>query len=133
MKNFKTIILMTMVFLCSSIGIAYAVPGLDSNMYAPDLTDAAKTGGAVVAAFNYVIGFVGLVILGYAVIPLITDHGLNLIRGKASFKDPSVRSGLLGFMGGAVIVLLGVTGKWFDLMMFIWSIADQILSKLKVS
>ncbi len=132
MKKLKIIILLTVVFLCSSTGVAYAVPGLDSNMYAPNLTDAAKAGGAVVSAFNYVIGFVGLIILGYAVIPLITDHGFNLIRGKASLKDPSVRNGLLGFIGGAVIVLLGVTGKWFDLMMFIWSIADQILSKLTV-
>lgn len=129
-QTFTILLLVIFVFVVTP-GAAFAdITGLDPKLYQPDLRDASDSGGPVVAVLNYVIGFIGLIILGYAVIPLVTDHGLKLIRGKSSFRDPGLQSQLLGFLGGVVIILLGVTGKWFEVMMFIWKIAEKVLSKL---
>ncbi len=127
-----TVLVLAGLFCLATFGVAHAaIDGLpDAKLYQPNLSEAEETGGPVVAVLNYIIGLVGLVILGYAVIPLVTDHGLNLIRGKASFRDPAFRNGLLGFIGGAVIILMGVTGKWFEVMSFVWKIAVKMLSKL---
>lgn len=133
-KTQTIFVFLLLILMCSiTLGVAFAegsVTGLDPKLYQPDLKDASDSGGPVVAVLNYVIGFIGLIILGYAVIPLVTDHGLKLIRGKSSFRDPGLQSQLLGFLGGVVIILLGVTGKWFEVMMFVWKIAEKVLSKL---
>lgn len=125
-----TILTVLAVFGCQ-IGLAFATGlDLDPNIYKPDLGDASVAGGPIVAAINFIIAFIGVIILAWGVVTLIKDHGLKLLTGKRSLKDQDLQAKLIGFIAGAVLIILAVTGSWFKVLMYIWSIVQKILDKL---
>jgi len=106
----------------------FGLPG--GGIYKPDLGEAADAGGPIVSVINFIIGFIGLIVLAWGVVCLIKDHGLKLITGKRSLKDPDIQAKLIGFVAGAALIFLAITGAWFVVLKFVWGILQSLLNKL---
>lgn len=127
-KIFAVFVLLA-IFIAMTATFAFADGELPPpGTFKPDSGsfDAAKV---IVSVIAFIAGIAASVYFAIGIIKVVTKDVKELISGEASLKDKQQR--FMAILAGFVILLLVITGKWYDVIVVIWNkIALPIINKV---
>ena len=127
-KIFAVLVLLA-IFIAMTATFAFAAGELPPpGTFTPDpgSFDAAKV---IVAVIAFIAGIAASVYFAIGIIKVVVKDVKELISGEASLKDKQPR--FMAILAGFVILLLVITGKWYDVIVVIWNkIVLPIINKV---
>ena len=130
----KVILVITLLVLISTLAgtCAFAasgggeLPPADSFRPDADSFDAAQV---IVSVIVFIAGIAASVYFAIGMIKVVVKDVKELVSGEASLKDKQPRFMAIGV--GFIILLLVITGKWYDVLSVIWNkLCLPIINKL---
>ncbi|MCL4440429.1 MAG: hypothetical protein M1609_07535 [Firmicutes bacterium] len=121
-----TLLVIIMAFAGTCAFAAGELPPADSFRPDADSFDAAKV---IVSVIVFIAGIAASVYFAIGMIKVVVKDVKELIAGEASLKDKQPRFMAIGV--GFIILLLVITGKWYDVLSVIWNkLCLPIINKL---
>jgi hypothetical protein len=118
-RKFFVVMVLLVIFLAMTTAFAFAdgeLPPADSFKPDSGSFEAAKV---IVTVIAFIAGIAASVYFAIGIIKVVVKDVKELISGEASLKDKQPRFIAIG--AGFMILLLVITGKWYDVIVVIWN------------
>jgi len=119
-RKYFAVLFLTVIFIAMTATLAFAADGElpSGDAFKPDSGsfDAAKV---IVTVIAFIAGIFASVYFAIGIIKVVVKDVKELISGEASLQDKQKRFIAIGV--GFVILLLVITGKWYDVIVVIWN------------
>jgi len=118
-RKFFAVYVMLVVFIAVTATFAFAAGELPpSESFKPD-SGSFEAAKVIVTVIAFVAGIAASVYFAIGVIKVVVKDVKELISGEASLRDKQPRFIAIGV--GFMILLLVITGKWYDVIVVIWN------------
>jgi len=118
-RKFFAVMVLLVIFIAMTAAFAFAdgeLPPADSFKPDSGSFEAAKV---IVTVIAFIAGIAASVYFAIGIIKVVVKDVKELISGEASLKDKQPRFIAIG--AGFMILLLVITGKWYDVIVVIWN------------
>jgi len=117
-KIFAVFVLLA-IFITMTATFAFADGELPPpGTFKPD-SGSFEAAKVIVTVIAFIAGIAASVYFAIGIIKVVTKDVKELISGEASLKDKQQR--FMAIIAGFVILLLVITGKWYDVIVVIWN------------
>ncbi|HBV98000.1 MAG: hypothetical protein JL50_01170 [Peptococcaceae bacterium BICA1-7] len=128
----RKVLVITLLFFISALAgtCAFAAGGElpPADSFRPD-ADSFDAAGVIVSVIVFIAGIAASVYFAIGMIKVVVKDVKELVSGEASLKDKQSRFMAIGV--AFIILLLVITGKWYDVLSVIWNkLCLPIINKL---